>query len=287
MPRDARFAAAGGPKHLRRQLLGAAGAGGALLLLPRAAVGAGAARPRDSAVVQWNGALLQGVRDAKLGPPMVARALAIAHYCIYDAWAAYDHKAVGTRLGGSLRRPPAERTLAEYRAGDQLRGLPGGLDLFPASTSSVFDPLMQTLGYDPGDLSTDTSTPAGVGNVAARAVLDVRHRDGANQLGDEPGGIPASPTPTTRATDRRTTRWTSASRLTRRPFTTPACGSPCATSTPARSLVSQGFVGAQWQQRRPHSPSAPDRCAQRTARRGTDRPSTAPRRALCSTSAPA
>src|SRR5919204_6692921 len=26
-------------------------------------------------------------------------------------------------------------------------------------------------------------------NVAARAVLDFRHRDGANQLGDEPGGI--------------------------------------------------------------------------------------------------
>jgi hypothetical protein len=39
---------------------------------------------------------------------------------------------------------------------------------------------MQTLGYDPGDFSTDTSTPTGVGNVAARAVLDFRHRDGAN-----------------------------------------------------------------------------------------------------------
>jgi hypothetical protein len=52
------------------------------------------------------------VRNAKLGPPMVARALAIAHTCIYDAWAAYDNKAVGTRLGGSLRRPAKERTLA-------------------------------------------------------------------------------------------------------------------------------------------------------------------------------
>ena len=67
------------------------------------------------------------------------------------------------------------------------------VDLFPGSMSSVFDPLMQSLGYDPGDLSTDTSTPTGVGNVAARAVLDFRHRDGANQLGDEPGGIPGVP----------------------------------------------------------------------------------------------
>ena len=28
-------------------------------------------------VIQWNNALLQGVRDSKIGPPMVARALAI------------------------------------------------------------------------------------------------------------------------------------------------------------------------------------------------------------------
>src|SRR5437764_1071538 len=39
----------------------------------------------------------------------------------------------------------------------------------------------------------DTPRPAGVGNVAARAVLDFRHRGRANQLGDEPGGIPGVP----------------------------------------------------------------------------------------------
>ena len=34
---------------------------------------------------------------------MVSRALAILHTCAYDAWAAYDRDAVGTRLGGVLR----------------------------------------------------------------------------------------------------------------------------------------------------------------------------------------
>src|ERR1700758_1954709 len=63
-------------------------------------------------VIQWNDAALQGVRDSKIGPPMVARALAIVHTCIYDAWAAYDSRAIGTRLGGTLRRPPEERTTA-------------------------------------------------------------------------------------------------------------------------------------------------------------------------------
>jgi hypothetical protein len=139
-------------------------------------------------VLQWNQAFLQGVRDSKLGPPMVARALAIAHTCIYDAWAAYDNRAVGTRLGGSLRRPPRERTLTNGEQAISFAAYRAAVDLFPGSVSSVFDPLMRGLGYDTADRSTDTSAPTGIGNVAARAVLDSHHRDGANQLGDEPGG---------------------------------------------------------------------------------------------------
>jgi len=180
----------------RRQFLAAAGAGGAVLLLPgvpgatSAARRAWAARPRDSVVLLWNEALLQGVRDSKLGPPMVARALAIAHTCIYDAWAAYDHKAVGTRLGRSLRRPSRERTLANRERAISFAAYRAAVDLLPGGISTVFDPLMRDLGYNGADLTTDPSTPAGVGNVAARAVLDFRHRDGANQLGDEPAGTP-------------------------------------------------------------------------------------------------
>ena len=60
-------------------------------------------------VVQWNAAVLQGVGDSKLGPPMVARALFIVHNCIYDAWAAYSRTAVGTVLREffSQENPPA------------------------------------------------------------------------------------------------------------------------------------------------------------------------------------
>src|SRR6266852_6631013 len=54
-------------------------------------------------VVQWNNAALQGVRDSKLGAPMVARALFIVHNCIYDACAAYSGTAVGSVFGRSLR----------------------------------------------------------------------------------------------------------------------------------------------------------------------------------------
>jgi hypothetical protein len=180
----------------RRRFLSAAGAGGVLLLLPRmpqalaAAQPAWVARPGDSLVLLWNEAFLQGVRASRLGPPMVARALAIAHTCIYDAWAAYDGTAVGTVLGGSLRRPPDERRLANTLRAISFAAYRAAVDLFPNSVSTVFDPLMLTLGYDSADASTDISTPTGIGNVAAVAVLDVHHYDGANQLGDMLGGTP-------------------------------------------------------------------------------------------------
>lgn len=183
----------------RRQFLRAASGGGALLLLP-ALSGAALAAPersrsrhQGSVVIRWNEAFLQAVRDSKLGPPMVARALAIAHTCAYDAWAAYDHKAVGTRLGSSLRRPSSEHTLANRTQAISFAAYRAGVDLFPGSVSTVFDPLMRELGYNAADLTTDLSTPTGVGNVAAGAVLEFHHRDGANQIGDEPGGIAAVP----------------------------------------------------------------------------------------------
>src|SRR5438046_5906372 len=66
----------------------------------------------DNVAIQWDNALLQAIRVTKPGPPIVARALAIVHTAMYDAWAAYDDRAVGTRLGASLRRPSRERTLA-------------------------------------------------------------------------------------------------------------------------------------------------------------------------------
>jgi hypothetical protein len=202
---------------------------------------------RDSVVVRWNEAALQGVRDSKLGPPMVSRALAILHTCVYDAWAAYDQKAAGTRLGGMLRRPPREHTLSNVEQAISFAAYRAAVDLFPGSTSSVFDPLMVSMGYDAGDHSTDTTTPPGIGNVAARAVLEFRHRDGANQLGDEPGGVPGVPyfdytgyVPANAPMDLR---------LPFDPSTVhdPSLWQPLRYLDGGGNLVTPRFIGAQWQ----------------------------------------
>ena len=236
----------------RRQFLAAVGAAGTILLWPRGPAAASvdramSARTRDSVAMTWNAAFLQGVRDSKLGPPMVARALAMAHTCIYDAWAAYDHKAVGTRLGGALRRPPPERTLPNRSRAVSFAAYRAAVDLFPASIPTVFDPVMRSLGYDSADLSRDPSNPTGIGNVAAAAVLDARHHDGSNQLGDAPSGAAGVPysdstgyVPVNEPMDIRA------------PFD-PATVRDINAWQPLRyvdgsgNVVTQPFVGAQWQ----------------------------------------
>ncbi len=151
-----------------------------LLLLLCAATKAMAA---DNAVVQWNDAMLQAIRNTRMAPPIAARALAIVHTSIYDAWAAYDPVAVGTRLGGSLRQPASERTLENKQKAVSFAAYRALVDLFPTQ-KALFDALMSQLGYNPSDTSTDTTTPSGIGNVAAAALLSFRHNDGSNQLGD-------------------------------------------------------------------------------------------------------
>ncbi len=134
-------------------------------------------------VVQWNSTALQAIRDTKPGPPMTARALAIVHTCMYDAWAAYSPTANGTRYGGSLRRPTEEQLPGRKSKAISYAAYRALVDLYPTNKAK-FDQLMTTMGYDPADTSTDRSTPQGIGNVAAAAVLALRHVDGSNQLGD-------------------------------------------------------------------------------------------------------
>jgi len=136
-----------------------------------------------SVVVKWDEAELEAIRRTRLGPPMVARALAISHTAMYDAWAAYDARAVGTRLAGTLRRPVSERTDANKTRAVSFAAYRTLVDLFP-SQQAIFDDLMLTLGFDAGDLSTDVTSATGIGNVAAAAVIEFRHHDGSNQLGD-------------------------------------------------------------------------------------------------------
>jgi hypothetical protein len=130
-------------------------------------------------VVAWNTVALQAIRDLHPGPPMAARALAIVHTCMYDAWTAYHPKALPTRAT-ELPKAPNHRTYANKTQAVSYAAYRALLNLFPTE-AALFDSLLSRLGYDPTNTSTDPATPAGIGNVCAHAVLSFRHYDGANQ----------------------------------------------------------------------------------------------------------
>src|SRR5258708_11695534 len=154
----------------------------AVLIWPLGVLGQTSAS--DNVVVRWNAGALQGLRDSRIGPLMVARALAIVHTCIFDAWAAYDKRAVGTQFGDELRRPKRERTLANKNEAISFAAYRALVDLFALDKASVFDPLMASLGYDPNNLTINRDTPAGIGNVAFAAVMWFRHGGGVTQRRD-------------------------------------------------------------------------------------------------------
>lgn len=187
---------------MSRRTLHAAAVAVACLLAPRPAAAQTtleldtAAHPRTAAYRWLDVALEATSREVDrhgARPTINSRNLAIVATAMYDAWAAYDEKAVGTRLGGALRRPPVERLAANREKAIAFATYRALLDQFPDDASWLAD-RMRDAGLDPCDATTDPATPQGVGNAAAEAVIAFRHHDGANQLGDEVGsnGLPYS-----------------------------------------------------------------------------------------------
>jgi len=120
-------------------------------------------------------------------PTVGSRTLAIWATAMYDAWAAYDEKAVGSRLGGTLRRPKSEHTLENKKKAISYASYKALLFVYPEA-KEYLDSEMKRLGYDPTDHSMNPAKPQGVGNLAAQALIDYRRNDGSNQFGDEVGG---------------------------------------------------------------------------------------------------
>ncbi|MFJ7070407.1 vanadium-dependent haloperoxidase [Streptomyces sp. NPDC101115] len=145
-----------------------------------------------SVVVRWNQATMDAILGRyqatgnRFGPATVnARILAIVHNCIYDAWSCYDRVASGTRFGGSLRRPRAERTADNKNEAVSYAAHLALLEFFPEYKVAI-DSMLRSLGYDPGLTAPRRNSPAWIGRRTAQAVLDFRHGDGANQLGTPP-----------------------------------------------------------------------------------------------------
>ncbi|MEZ4810007.1 MAG: vanadium-dependent haloperoxidase [Allomuricauda sp.] len=124
-------------------------------------------------------------------PTITSRYLGLIFVSIFDAWSRYDEKAVPVYLEGVDRRPSDEQTLknkeiaisyAAYRA----------MNEYYFTDKELFANFMVELGLDPKNESLDPTTPEGIGNLAAKSVIEARKGDGSNQYGEEEGsnGVP-------------------------------------------------------------------------------------------------
>ena len=156
----------------------------------------------SSSAYKWLDVVLEATarehdRDAPR-PTIGSRMLMIMTTAMYDAWAAYDDKAVGTRLGGSLRRPESERTTANKKSPSPMP---------PTAQCSTF--FRRTRNGSTGKCGNAGSTPMMPRPTrrSRRASAMLRPRRSSNTAittvptssAMSPGRT-ASPTPTTRIT---------------------------------------------------------------------------------------
>lgn len=152
---------------------------------------------KQSVASLWVSEALFSVADPAgtyLGPTGASRAYGILGTAMYDAWSFYDPLAISSlEYEGLLDFAPPlssssillqdKQEAVSYAAFGVLNNL-----FVDAGLQSNFRQQMLDLGFDPDNDSIDLATPAGVGNFVANMLLEYRHQDGSNQLGDDPRG---------------------------------------------------------------------------------------------------
>jgi hypothetical protein len=134
-----------------------------------------------SIVIQWNRVMLQAVKNTVMPVTIAARALAMVHEAIYNAWAHYDLLAYFTQPWLNKRlaiewNSINKRVAISHAAHGVLT------ELFPTQVA-LFDPLLQSSITDAW-LSLGGWAADKVGRDVAYRVIQSRNNDGANMRGD-------------------------------------------------------------------------------------------------------
>lgn len=124
-------------------------------------------------------------------PTITSRYLGLIFVAVFDAWSRYDDQAIPLYLNEVDRRPISERNLKNKEIAISYAAF-RAMNEYYYSDSTLFRNFMLELELDPDNQSLDPTTPEGVGNLAAMAVIKARKNDGANQYGEEEGsqGMP-------------------------------------------------------------------------------------------------
>ena len=132
----------------------------------------------------WGYAALQGTamdtERFKPRPTVTSRYLGLIFTAIFDAWTRYDETAIPVYSTNIQRRPIAEHTIENKEKAISYAAYVTLCEYY-YSDSVYFQKVMKDLGYDYTIKSNDVSTPEGIGNQVAKAVIEARKGDGSNQ----------------------------------------------------------------------------------------------------------
>ena len=135
-----------------------------------------------STVVQWNRVMLQAVQATLMPVTIAARAMAMVHEAIYNAWAHYNLLARFTQPGLT------KRWVVEWNSINRQVAISHAAhgvltELFPSQVQALFDPLLQSSIAD-ASTSHGGWQAVNVGRDVAWRVIQSRNNDGANMRGD-------------------------------------------------------------------------------------------------------
>lgn len=178
----------------RRDLLTQAGAVVSLYLaseqLNRVAAASPASAFSPSLAYRWINVTLDAaaneIEKHAPRPTVSSRLMAIPIFAMYNAWAAYDTRAIGTIPEAFVRQPQTQNRREQQAKAISYAMFHAHTFAFPQEIE-LASRFKRELGYDPDHPAKDPATPEGVGRFAAEAVIADRRRDGANHLGDEVG----------------------------------------------------------------------------------------------------
>lgn len=144
----------------------------------------------DNIAYQWGKmALTAQANDTekfKPRPTVTSRYLGLIFVAVFDAWSRFDDNSIPVYLKEVARVPSNERTLSNKEIAISYAAY-GTLCEYYYSDKKLFSAFMKDLGLDPNNKSMDPNSPIGIGNLAAKATIEARKNDGANQYGEEKG----------------------------------------------------------------------------------------------------
>lgn len=151
--------------------------------------------PNYSVARNWDERALETIRMDTPHPPVQARNLFSYSVCMYDAWAAYDPKAVGFVYHAKHTATDVATARREAISYAMYRMMVERLAFSRTAVNQAErnPEFMTAMGYDPENVSRDLSTPAGVGNSIYDAVSAWFIADGSRQTAGTP--FPASNPP--------------------------------------------------------------------------------------------